>query len=34
MATVEEQYWKYVFYSHLLQFGIFSNITMNQIGGF
>lgn len=34
MVTVEEQYWHYVFYNYLVQFGVFSNIMMNQIGGF
>lgn len=33
-VSIEDEYWSYVFYCYLLQFGIFSNVWMNQVGGF
>lgn len=30
----EELFWSYYNYSLLIQFGMFSNIWLNQIGGF
>lgn len=31
--TVEEQFWCYMFWSYFFQWGVFSNIMMQQIGG-
>lgn len=33
ISTIEEQFWNYMFYMYLLEFGIYSNIMMQQIGG-
>ena len=33
IVTVEEQFWCYMFWSYFFQWGVFSNIMMQQIGG-
>lgn len=34
VVTEEEKFWHYMFYMYIIEAGIYSNLMMQQIGGF